>query len=40
MVEAVTTLMWAAPRLQSDVQELKVVKDSWKFFPSFQVVIF
>ena len=25
MVEAVTTLIWAAPRLQSDVQELRVV---------------
>jgi len=31
MVEAVTTLMWAAPRLQSDVQELRVVNDSQIF---------
>jgi len=28
MVEAVTTLIWAAPRLQSDVQELRVVSNS------------
>ncbi|XP_078344428.1 IST1 homolog isoform X1 [Oculina patagonica] len=27
MVEAVTTLMWSAPRLQSDVQELRVISD-------------
>lgn len=27
MVEAVTTLIWAAPRLQSDVQELRVISD-------------
>lgn len=25
MIEAVTTLMWSAPRLQTDVQELRVV---------------
>ena len=25
MSEAVTTLIWAAPRLQTDVQELRVV---------------
>ena len=25
MIEAVTTLIWTAPRLQSDVQELKIV---------------
>lgn len=27
MIEAVTTLIWAAPRLQSDVQELRVISD-------------
>ena len=31
MIEAVTTLMWSAPRLQSDVQELRVVSYSLKF---------
>ena len=25
MIEAVTTLIWSAPRLQTDVQELRVV---------------
>ncbi|CAH3150873.1 unnamed protein product [Porites evermanni] len=27
MIEAVTTLMWSAPRLQTDVQELRVIAD-------------
>ena len=26
MIESVTTLIWSAPRLQSDVQELRVVR--------------
>ena len=28
MIEAVTSLIWSAPRLQSDVQELRVVRKS------------